>query len=754
MHARLARVAVFRDPHFGDGHAAAVTFSGQEPEGGAVHRLRFRADDDVVVAFWFHELIECGAESFGYGDELFEGDALVPGLDAAQRRRGQVAASSEGVEGPASGEPEPADPLSNDRLHHFLRHTQESMLHTGLPGNLIDMTNPHHHKNAPHVGGSHHQDPWRDVPEAFVEILERESRLSAPVREAALAAVAMALHDELRQIVDLGSGVGADAVMLAERFPTAEVHALDLSSVLLERVRAAAEAAGVQDRVGVHCIDLDDDWPPAIPQGVDLFWASLALHHVDDPARALRQVFTALRPGGVLVLTELRGEVRLAPADLGTGMEGLADRIAPALSAPAQYLSIDWLSLLAEAGFTSASHSEHDVTVDASTPDGAAFLQLRLGALRERAADDLPEEDIAAVEAVAEALPVAGSSISLASTRSLWVAVRAASGPDTAAVPCESLEADVAVVGGGSAGLAAAIALARSRRTVVVVDAGRPRNAPAEGAHNVLGQEGIPPRELLAKGRAEAESYGARIVPGHATAITGSIDGFTVDVDSGAHRVQARRIILASGLEDDLPGIPGVAEGWGRSVLHCPFCHGWEVRDQRVAILARDAVALHQAVLFRQLSDRVTVFLHDAHDPTVDEQEQLAALDVAVVRPRVEHLVMDGSQVRGVATADGRVFDVDAVVVVPRFNARTALYESLGGVAEDFPFGKQIPADPRGMTSVPGVWAAGNANNPMAMVVAAAAAGVATGAAVHGDLCMADLDRAVQERRAHTDPAR
>ncbi|HMR48400.1 MAG TPA: NAD(P)/FAD-dependent oxidoreductase [Arachnia sp.] len=323
----------------------------------------------------------------------------------------------------------------------------------------------------------------------------------------------------------------------------------------------------------------------------------------------------------------------------------------------------------------------------------------------------------------------------------------AAAGHDVTTSPLGSFEADVAVIGGGSAGLAAAVVLARSRRTVVVVDGGQPRNAPAEGAHNVLGQEGIPPLELLAKGRAEAESYGVKIVPGYATAITGSIDDFTVDVGGGTHQVRARRIILATGLEDDLPDIPGVAEGWGRSVLHCPFCHGWEVRDQRIAILTRDVVAMHQAMLFRRLSDQVTVFLHDAPDPSIEQREQLAALDVTVIRPRVEHLIMDGAQVRGVATEDGHVFDADAAVVVPRFNARTALYESLGGHAEASPFGMQIPTDPRGMTSVPGVWAAGNANNPMAMVVAAAASGVATGAAVHGDLCTADLDRATQERR-------
>lgn len=204
----------------------------------------------------------------------------------------------------------------------------------------------------------------------------------------------------------------------------------------------------------------------------------------------------------------------------------------------------------------------------------------------------------------------------------------------------------MAVVGGRSAGLAAAIALARSRRTVVVVDAGRPRNAPAEGAHNVLGQEGIPPREAPREGPG-----GSRVVqrgsspatqPRSRAASTAS-PSMSIAARTGCRRAGSSSRLALRTISPAFPAWPRM----GRSVLHCPFCHGWEVRDQRVAILARDAVALHQAVLFRQLSDRVTVFLHDAHDPTVDEQEQLAALDVAVVRPEVEHLVMDGSQVRG-----------------------------------------------------------------------------------------------------------
>ncbi|TFC91170.1 MULTISPECIES: NAD(P)/FAD-dependent oxidoreductase [Cryobacterium] len=310
----------------------------------------------------------------------------------------------------------------------------------------------------------------------------------------------------------------------------------------------------------------------------------------------------------------------------------------------------------------------------------------------------------------------------------------------------DELRADVVVVGGGVAGLAAAVALSRSRRSVVVVDAGEPRNAPSHGVHNVIGQEGVLPLELLSRGRAEAQAYGVRIVTGLVTGASGMLDDFTVEVHGGVRRVRARRVVLATGLVDELPAVPGVEEAWGHSVLHCPYCHGWEVRDQRVAVLGRNENALHQVMLFRQLSDDVTLFLHDAPEPTDEQWEQLAAMGVGVVTPRVERLVVEGSQVRAVEIEGGRLFEMDAVVVAPQFIARTEVFETLGGERTTTPFGEQLAADPRGMTAVPGVWVAGNASDPMAMIAAAAASGVMTGAAVHGDLAVADLMQAVRER--------
>ncbi|MEZ2372295.1 NAD(P)/FAD-dependent oxidoreductase [Arthrobacter sp. RCC_34] len=313
---------------------------------------------------------------------------------------------------------------------------------------------------------------------------------------------------------------------------------------------------------------------------------------------------------------------------------------------------------------------------------------------------------------------------------------------------------DVAVIGGGPAGLGAAIALGRSRRSVLVIDAGEPRNAPAEGAHNVLGLEGIAPAELLARGRSEASTYGVAFLNGAARTAVHDDGGFRLTVDAadrqGAIAVHARRLILATGLVDMLPEVQGVRDGWGHSVLHCPYCHGWEVRDRRIGILASDARAAHQALLFRQLSDDVTILpgwtsqsegaAGAAWEPGEDAA-LLAALGVPLASAPVTALSLDGAQVRAALLADGTSLELDAVAVAPSFVARTELYEQLGGDPEEHPMGRFIPADPTGRTPVPGVWAAGNAQNLMAMVSASSAAGVQAGAAVNADLALEDAAR-------------
>jgi thioredoxin reductase len=306
---------------------------------------------------------------------------------------------------------------------------------------------------------------------------------------------------------------------------------------------------------------------------------------------------------------------------------------------------------------------------------------------------------------------------------------------------------DVVVVGGGAAGLNGALVLARARRSVVVVDGGAPRNAPAAGVHGLLARDGVPPAELLARGRAEVRGYGGEVVDGEVAGVTPADGGFAVTLADG--RVfRARRLLLASGLVDELPDVPGLRERWGRDVLHCPYCHGWEVRDQAVGVLATGPMAVHQALLFRQLSADVTFFAH-TRPPTGEEAEQLAARGIPVVDGEVTGLEVAGDRLAGVRLTDGRVVRREALVVGPRMRARAGVLADLGLRPEEHPsgMGEHVPTDATGRTAVPGVWAAGNVTDLSAQVGAAAAAGAFAAAQINADLVTEETRAAVAARR-------
>lgn len=314
-------------------------------------------------------------------------------------------------------------------------------------------------------------------------------------------------------------------------------------------------------------------------------------------------------------------------------------------------------------------------------------------------------------------------------------------------------EYDVVVIGGGAAGLAGAVTLARARRTVLVVDAGQPRNAPAAGVHNYLGREGARPADLLADGRAELAGYGGAVVDGLVTAARREDDGtFRVALADG-RQVSARRLLVTTGLVDELPDLPGLAERWGRDVLHCPYCHGWEVRDQAIGILATGPNAMHQALLFRQLSGDVVFFRHAGPELAPEQVEQLTALGVRLVDGAVTGIEVTDDRLTGVRLVTGEVVPRSALVVAPRFTARAGVLESLGVRAVDQEMGGHIvgsavPADPTGATSVPGVWVAGNVSDMSAQVVVSAAAGMRAGAMINADLVTEDARLAVAAHRS------
>lgn len=312
---------------------------------------------------------------------------------------------------------------------------------------------------------------------------------------------------------------------------------------------------------------------------------------------------------------------------------------------------------------------------------------------------------------------------------------------------------DVVVVGGGAAGLAGAVALARSRRSVLLVDAGDPRNAPASHVHNFLSRDGTPPAEIYAAGRQEVARYGGRVETGRVTALSRSGERFAVQI--GGRAVTARRLLVATGVCDELPQVPGLAERWGVDVLHCPYCHGWEVRGQRIGILATGPGTMHQALLFRQLSQHVTVLAHTGPELSGEQREQLGALGIPVIEGAVTQVEASDGALTGVRLADGTRVSLDALIVAPRMTARAELLAPLGLAPSEVTMGgqvigTQIEADPSGATSVPGVWVAGNLAAINAQVISAAAAGLTAGAVINADLAAEDAEHAVDAyRREH-----
>ena len=300
---------------------------------------------------------------------------------------------------------------------------------------------------------------------------------------------------------------------------------------------------------------------------------------------------------------------------------------------------------------------------------------------------------------------------------------------------------DVLVVGGGAAGLSAALVLARARRRVLVVDSGAPRNAPAAHLHGFLSRDGLPPGQLLAAGRAEVVGYGGEIVADTVLDVTRDGDhGFRVRL-AGSDPVRARRLLVATGLRDVLPDVPGLRERWARDVLHCPYCHGWEVRDRRLGVLGSAAPeSVHYAQIVRQWTSDL-VLLVPTGSLTGTQRSELAARAVEVVEGDVAGVVVTADALTGVEMSDGRTVPLDAVFVPPRFVPADGLLVDLGCDVDDDGW---VVRDATGRTSIPGVWVAGNVANPRAQLITAAGEGSAAAIAINADLVADDVRTAVQ----------
>ncbi|WP_413317719.1 NAD(P)/FAD-dependent oxidoreductase [Agrococcus sp. 1P02AA] len=319
---------------------------------------------------------------------------------------------------------------------------------------------------------------------------------------------------------------------------------------------------------------------------------------------------------------------------------------------------------------------------------------------------------------------------------------------------------DAIVVGGSAAGLSAALMLGRARRRVLVIDAGSPRNRFAAGMHGVLGHEGTAPADLVGRGREELAAYGVEVREGSVEGVSelaaGSLGPSAASPDDadarlsvalpGAAPERARALIVATGIADELPAIPGLAERWGTSVLHCPYCHGWEVRGGRIGVIATSPMALHQARLVRQWSDRVVLFSAAAGAIDAADQRRLRSRGIELEASPVVEVLGEGEAVTGVRTADGRVTALDAIFTAGAPRPHDGFLAELGLARTEQPFGlgSFVTVDLTGRTSHERIWAAGNVVNPMANVPIAMAAGAMAGAAANGALVEADFDLAEQ----------
>jgi thioredoxin reductase len=288
---------------------------------------------------------------------------------------------------------------------------------------------------------------------------------------------------------------------------------------------------------------------------------------------------------------------------------------------------------------------------------------------------------------------------------------------------------DCIVVGAGAAGLSAGLVLGRARRTTLIVDAGEQSNLAAEAVGGFLGADGRPPAELYDRARAGLEPYpSVELRPG--SVVDGSVEGpgFALRTEAG-ESLRARTVLIATGMEYRPPELPGIGERWGRSVFHCPFCHGWEVRGGRLGVLDSGEGAVHRGLLLTSWSDDVTVYTNGEPEPA---DPALAAAGVAIDERPITELVGTGAELEAVRFADGSEQACDAMLVPVTMHQRTDLAARLGvGLGEPGPIAADaIRADDRGITTVPGLFAAGDVTGRMPSVANAVASGSNAAAAV------------------------
>ncbi|MCX5515212.1 thioredoxin reductase [Kaistia algarum] len=294
---------------------------------------------------------------------------------------------------------------------------------------------------------------------------------------------------------------------------------------------------------------------------------------------------------------------------------------------------------------------------------------------------------------------------------------------------------DAIVIGGSFAGLSAAMQLARARRRVLVVDSGLPRNRFAAASHGFFGQDGRPPLLMRDEARRQLALYPTvSFADGEATEAQQSVDGFRLSMTDGRNWTGAR-LILATGVRDELPPIVGIEARWGRTVLHCPYCHGYELGEARLGVLANHPASAHQAMLIPEWGP-TTYFTQGVFEPDAEQLARLAIRGVVVERSPIVELLGAAPGLEAVRLADGRTMPIGALFTAPTLHMTSPLAEQLGCAFEAGPVGRYIRTDERRRSSIPGVYAAGDAANPMHNATISSASGVLAGVGTHHSLFM------------------
>lgn len=304
---------------------------------------------------------------------------------------------------------------------------------------------------------------------------------------------------------------------------------------------------------------------------------------------------------------------------------------------------------------------------------------------------------------------------------------------------------DVVIIGGGAGGLSAALVLTRARRHVAVIDAGQPRNAPAAHVHGFLTSDGTPPADLIDRGRREVASYGGHLIDAEVRNSDVLDDGFRLQLSDGA-TVTARRLLFATGLTDRLPVVEGLEARWGHDVLHCPYCHGYEVADQALGVLNDGPTALEQAATIRNWSTDVVLFTNGTR---LDDETRatLSGLGIGAVTTPVDRLVITDDSLVGVRLTDGTLVHRSALFVATTPIPNDTLLRHLGAATHDHPMGRFVTTDEHGRTSISGTWAIGNVTDPRAQLITAAGDGSRAAIDINADLIADHVARATDSQQ-------